>query len=91
MDLKNITETKTVPVYRTSPVYEDKSVAVFKTIKEAVYKIVKEDVKGNVTYYRVSTRKYIDGSEDFKWSKNNKDQALLDAGYVLTGIKREVK
>ncbi|MBR7042470.1 MAG: hypothetical protein IKI04_03105 [Bacilli bacterium] len=44
----------------------------------------------NVTYYRYRLRDYTGGTTDYKWSKSDKDQSLLNAGYRLTGKTRNI-
>lgn len=46
------------------------------------YSIVK------VTYYRYSTKKYVEGSTTYKWSTSREDKTLLNSGYSLTGKTR---
>ena len=52
-------------------------------ITENIYKYVK--------YYRIRTREYIDGTKTYKWSRNQNDTNLINAGYTLTGAVREVQ
>ena len=44
----------------------------------------------DITYYRYATRKCTGGSTNYEWSKSNNDTSLLNAGYTLTGKKREI-
>lgn len=46
------------------------------------YNIVK------ITYYRYSTKKYVNASTNYKWSSSREDKKLLDSGYSLTGKTR---
>ena len=47
-------------------------------------------VYGYVTYYRYRTRDYIDGTRKTAWSSSKNDKDLLNKGYKLTGVKKEV-
>lgn len=58
-----------------------KTITTYKT--ENIYKDVK--------YYRIRTREYIDGTKTYKWSRNQNDTNLINAGYTLTGAVREVQ
>ncbi len=44
-----------------------------------------------ITYYRYADKYCTGGSTDYKWSLSDKDEDLLNNGYVLTGKKEEVK
>lgn len=46
------------------------------------YNIVK------ITYYRYSTKKYVEASTNYKWSSSREDKKLLGSGYSLTGKTR---
>lgn len=43
----------------------------------------------NVIKYRYSERSCVGGSIDYKWSDSEKDEALLNKGYILTGVKEK--
>ena len=51
-------------------------------------KTIEKTVKN--TYYRYATRSCTGGSTNYEWSNSNKDEELLNSGYVLTGKKREI-
>ncbi len=55
------------------------------------YKIVNTVKSNDVTYYRYRTRKYLNGTTDYKWSSSNNDNNLLNDGYKLTGVTRNGK
>ena len=42
------------------------------------------------TYYRYATRSCTGGKTDYKWSDSKNDKSLINAGYKLTGKKREI-
>ena len=58
--------------------------------KKVTSVITMHDVR-DVTYYRYATRKYINGTIDYKWSTSNNDKSLLNNGYKLTGRTRTKK
>ena len=92
-------EVKTVDIYIDVPVYETVEKKVPVTTTKAVTKTKKVPVYGykngdpiteEVTYYRYRTRKQLtEASTSYKYSKSNNDKSLLNAGYVLTGNKKE--
>ena len=59
------------------------------TRKEVIGKTaLGKNITATVSYYQTRTRTYTPGSTDTKWSSEN-DQALLNAGYQMTGNKKE--
>ncbi len=67
----------------TKQVAVNKTVDVFTTVTTSVYK--------DVTYYRYSTRSYVNGLVSIKWSRSKTDVTLTSQGYTLTGASRIVK
>ena len=47
------------------------------------------NIVATVSYYQVRTRTYTPGATDTKWSSAN-DQSLINAGYKMTGNKKEI-
>lgn len=93
-----VTTTKTVPVYKTVNVYDEKTTPIYdyrwvdvtEEVTTPIYKDVKVPVYGDVTYYRSQTCTFIKGSTDLEWSYSNLDSALIGKGYKLTGNVKEV-
>lgn len=93
-----VTTTKTVPVYKTINVYEEKSNPVydFRTVDVTEEKVVpvyeEREVPeyGDVTYYRQKTCTFVKGSTDIKWSNSKNDTSLISKGYKLTGNVKEI-
>lgn len=48
-----------------------------------------KDIVATVSYYQTRTRTYTEGTTDTKWSSEN-DESLLNAGYKMTGNKKEL-
>ena len=65
----------------------DRSVAHRNMERAKLRKVNKHDY---VTYYRYRTRSYISGTTKTAWSSTQNDKDLLNAGYVLTGNKKEI-
>ena len=82
---------KTETEYKYIPIYETITTKVPYTVTKEVEKTRQEPVYENITYYRFRTRKQLTvAGTTYKWSKSQNDQSLLDAGYRLTGNKKEV-
>lgn len=59
------------------------------TRKEVIGKTaLGKNITATVSYYQTRTRTYTPGSTDTKWSSEN-NQNLLNAGYQMTGNKKE--
>lgn len=90
-DVQEVTEK--VPVYKTVYEYQLKQVPVvsYKMVekKEVVETPIiekrKEDVYGDVTYYRYKTCKTTTATPDTKWSESKEDKELINKGYKFTG------
>ena len=79
-DVVNATTTNTCTV---GTLTNNSCVVSNTNVQTTSYNIVK------VTYYRYSTKKYVEGSTTYKWSTSREDKSLLNSGYSLTGKTRE--
>ena len=82
---------KTETEYKYTPVYETVTTKVPYTVTKEVEKTRQEPIYENITYYRYRTRTQLTvAGTTYKWSTSQNDQSLLNAGYKLTGNKKEV-
>ncbi len=71
--------------------YTTKNVPVYRTVTVTDKDTIEKDLYGTVCYKSTKSRDIIDqGKTEYKWSVAN-DQALIDAGWVMTGEKKLVE
>jgi len=93
-----VTTTKSVPVYKTiniydekeTPVYDYKIVDITEEKETPIYKEVKVPIYGEVMYYREKTCTVIKGSTEIKWGSSKEDLSLINLGYKFTGNVKQI-